>query len=177
MSLIQSVFRAEKLKKYYLGTLLFILVGCAGEDVFNIDDHIGLYEIVKSDCNIEKGAFDPCESTHFFEILKGQFIGIEDGDLAYVFWSGDPAIDSELQYTSQLIANYKTKKVSGGKFWLNNNNNDDDVNEYLILDGGYLKEYYVRYNSGGKSREIRYTLAPVKRGNLPSFRMNYPGNK
>ena len=101
-------------------------------------------------------------------------IGIKDNDLAYVFWSGDPEIDSELQYTSHLIANHKTKKISGGKFWLNN---DKDIQEYLILYEGALQKYYIRYSVRGKSREIQYTLTPVRRGSLPSFRMNYPGNK
>lgn len=173
VSPIQSIFCTEKIKRHSLVVILLILAGCVGENKSNIDDHIGLYEIVKSECNIEKGAFNPCESTRFFEILKGQFIGIEDSDLAYVFWSGDPAIDSELQYTSHLIQDYETKTVSNRKYWISNG---EGIKEFLILDGGYLKEYYVWYNSEGKSREIRYTLAPVRRGNLPSFRMNYPGN-
>lgn len=175
MKLINRLFNEENIKKHVCGiVILASLIACTGVKHSSIDSYVGLYEIVKADCDIEEGGFDPCKNTRFFEILNGQFIGVEDNDLAYVFWSGDPEIDSELQYTSHLIANHKTKKISEGKFWLNN---DKDIQEYLILYEGALQKYYIRYSVRGKSREIQYTLTPVRRGSLPSFRMNYPGNK
>lgn len=141
---------------------------------YEIDTYIGLYEITDSNCDIPKGSFNPCENTRFFELVKGQFIGVKDTELAYVFWSGYPKNDPELQYTSHLISNHEAKKITDGKFWLNNNG---DTQEYLVFSDGILKEYFVKYGSKGKERVIQYKLAPVRRGNLPLYRMNYPGNK
>lgn len=169
-------FCKENIKKFVCSTFVFVLFSCASVELHEINSYVGLYEITSVDCDIEKGSFDPCENTRFFEIVKGQFIGVKDTDLAYVFWSGDPKIDPELQYTSHLISNHKTKKITKDKFWLNN---DPDAQEYLMFSGGVLQKYYVRYNSGDKGREriIQYTLTPVRRGNLPLFRMNYPGKE
>ena len=142
----------------------------------DLNKYVGLYQIVAADCDIPKGAFNPCENTRFFEIVKGQFIGIKDAELAYVFWSGNHKIDSELQYSAQLISNHKLKKVADDKLWLNNNS---DTQEYLVISNGVLQEYYAKYGAAdkGKERIIKYQLLPVRRGNLPLYRMNYPGNK
>lgn len=160
-------------KNFYL--LVFSsIISCTNVKHNDIEDYIGLYEIVKAECEIGEGIFDPCDNTYFFEILKGQFIGIKDNDLAYVFWSGFPKIDSELQYTTNLIDNHNTKKITEGKLWLNK---DKEIQEYLSFHDGVLIEYYVEYRDKDSVRKIRYTLTPVRRGSKPSFRMNYPGNK
>jgi len=170
------------ISKFNLGKLIFCLVtfvtvnACAITRTDNIESYIGLYEIINSECDIAQEDFDPCKDTLFFEILKGQFIGVKDNELAYVFWSGVPKIDSELQYTSHLLRNHESSKISGNKFWLSN---DSESQEYLIFSDGMLIGYHVVYNAGDKAkhRVIHYKLKPVRRGNLPLVRLNYPGNK
>lgn len=142
----------------------------------NIETHIGLYQIIDSKCEAVSDDFDPCESSLFFELLKGQFIGVEDNELAYVIWSGDPKIDSELQYTSHLVRNHDLRSITGNRFILVD---DDDSQEYLLFSDGKLTAYHVVYATGNGSqhRAMHYKLKPVQRGNLPHVRLNYPGNK
>ena len=162
-------------------TLTFLLIvfflatasACSSEKPFKLENHIGLYELVDKKCDIVDGAFNPCDSTYFFELVKGQFAGIKDSELAYVFWSGDPKIDSELQYTAQLVERHTTKTLSNNKFWLNN---DSNTREYLGFSEGKLNHYFVKYTTGnnGATRTIHYSLKPVRRGSLPFVRLNYP---
>ncbi|MET1257015.1 hypothetical protein [Aliikangiella maris] len=153
-----------------------ILNGCATTKNTSIEDYIGLYEIVNSECEVAPDGFNPCKNTLFFEILRGQFIGVKNDELAYVFWSGDPKIDSELQYTSHLIKNENLKRINKNRYFLDN---DSESQEYLEFNGGRLIGYYVAYNSGDgyRHRTIHYKLKPVRRGNLPQVRLNYPGNE
>ncbi len=168
--------------KSFMGKTILILVaiaalnGCATTKNTNIENHIGLYEVVKSECEVAPGSLDPCKNTLFFEILRGQFIGVKDDDFAYVFWSGDPKIDSELQYTSHVIRNYDLKSINKNRFFLVN---DTESQEYLEFSDDKLVGYYVTYSAGDeyKRRAIHYKLKPVRRGNLPFVRLNYPGNK
>ena len=155
---------------------LVTLNGCAANKITNIESYIGLYEIVDKECEVAQSDLKPCQYDIFFELLKGQFIGVEDRELAAVFWTGDPKMDSELQYTSRLIRNQKLQSISGNKFLLSN---DDESQEYLIFSRGKLIEYHALYNSSdsAKRRTIHYKLKHVRRGNFPSVRLNYPGNK
>lgn len=172
----------ELISKNNLRNMLFCLIalvtlnGCAANKITNIENYIGLYEIVDKECEVAQSDLKPCQYDLFFELLKGQFAGVEDSELAIVFWSGDPKIDSELQYTSHLIRNHKLQRISGNKFWLSN---DDESQEYLIFSSGKLIEYHALYNSSdsAKRRTIHYKLKHVRRGNFPSVRLNYPGNK
>lgn len=162
-------------------TILALIVvaalnGCAITKSSSIENYIGLYEVVNSECEVALGSFDPCNTTLFFEITRGQFIGVENNELAYVFWSGDPKVDSELQYTSQIIRGHDLKSISNNKYFLGN---DTESQEYLEFSGGELIGYHVVYSAGDgyKRRAIQYKFKPVRRGNLPLVRLNYPGNK
>jgi hypothetical protein len=170
------------ISRSFIGKTILILAavvalnGCATTRSANIENHIGLYEVVNSECEVMPGSFDPCNNTLFFEITRGQFMGVEDDELTYVFWSGDQKIDSELQYTSQVIRNQDSKNINKNKYFLVN---DSKSQEYLEFSGGKLVGYYVVYSAedGYKRRAIHYELKPVRRGNLPQVRLNYPGNK
>lgn len=157
---------------------LFVLGGSAGSQAqsFDLETHIGLYQVVGAKCDIAKGEFDPCENTHFIEIVKGQFIEIKDTDLAYIFWSGDATIDSALQYEAHLIKTNPSTKVEGGKLFLSA---DKDVQEYFTFSDDRLTEYSASYVVGKEKqvRVIQYTLKKVERDNVPFVRLNYPGNK
>lgn len=163
-----------------LKLLVFIfslfLFGACSTDNYSVESHVGLYKIVSSQCEVEAGEFNPCDYTLFFEIVKGQFIGVEDNELGYVFWSGDPKINPELQYSSHLIRDHKSKKITKNRYSLSE---EDGLTEYLLFSENKLTGYTVSYPSHGKhkSRTISYKFKPVQRGNLPEFRLNYPGNK
>jgi len=170
-------FYTQKLRRLIFCLLAFITgSSCTFAQTSDIESHIGLYEIIDSKCELPKADFDPCKNTLFFELLKGQFIGIEDSELTYVFWSGDPNLDPELQYTSHRMSNDQSTRKSADKFWLSN---DNETKEYLLFSEGKLIGYHAEYNSADKTmhRVIDYKLKPVQRGNLPSVRLNYPGNR
>ncbi|WP_027710280.1 hypothetical protein [Zooshikella ganghwensis] len=163
--------------KLFLGTLLFALISACSKDVpRNIESYVGLYEVVDSKCEIKEDTYNPCKNTHFIELVKGQFIGTKDAEIAYVFWSGDLKIDPELQYASHTIANHTEQRITNDKFWLNNSS---DTEEYFGFSEGSLTSYFVKYTTGNKgdTRIIEYNLRPVIRSNLPHVRLNYPGNK
>lgn len=103
-------------------------------------------------------------------------MGVKDNQLAYVFWSGNPKVDSELQYESHLIPNHESRKIFNNEFLLSH---DGESREYLIFSDGMLIGYHAVYNGGDKTkrRVVRYKLNPVRRGNLPFVHLNYPGNK
>ena len=156
--------------------LILTLASCATSDRTNIESYIGLYEVVDSKCDAEEGTVNPCEDTHYFELVKGQFMGVNDSELAYVFWSGDPKIDPELQYSSFLIEHDSSGSLRDGKFWLSD---DIESQEYLGFSEGKLTTYYAKYVVGnnGKVRIVEYSLKPVARNSLSHVNLNYPGNK
>jgi hypothetical protein len=157
-------------------SLLAAISACSIGKPFHLENYLGLYKLVDKKCSVADNSFNPCDSTLFIELVKGQFIGISDSDIGYVFWSGDPAIDPELHYTAHLIGNISTSKLTDNKFWLNNNSN---TQEYFYFSKGKLSNYYLMYMSGNSNapRIIEYTLMPAMRSSEPRFRLNYPGNK
>jgi len=177
--MIKQVFnKFIKTTPTFLLITLFLTItsACSSNKPFNLENHIGLYELVDKKCDIVNGAFNPCDSTYFFELVKGQFSGIKDSELAYVFWNGDPKIDAELQYTAQLIKHHTTLKEANNKLWLNK---DSNTQEYLNFSEGELNRYFVKYTIGnsGVTRTMQYSLKSALRANHPSFHLNYPGNE
>lgn len=175
---LPNKYDLRKKKIFYLlnAFLIASISACSIGKPFHLENHLGLYKLVDKKCSVADNSFDPCESTLFVELVKGQFIGIEDSDIAYVFWSGDPAIDPELQYTAQLVNNISTSTLIDDKFWLDNSSN---TQEYFGFTKDKLSHYYLKYVSGGNNtpRLIEYTLVPAMRSSEPDFRLNYPGNK
>lgn len=161
---------------FLLITFFLATSACSTDKPFDLENHIGLYKLVDKKCDIVSGAFNPCDSAYFFELVKGQFSGIKDSELAYVFWSGDPKIDPELQYTAQLIKHHTTIKLINNKLWLNK---DSNTQEYLNFSEGKLNRYFVKYTTGnnGATRTIQYSLKPVLRANHQNFLLNYPESK
>lgn len=154
-------------------TFFLTTSACSNNKKFDLESHIGLYQLVDKKCDIVKDAVNPCDSTYFFELVKGKFSGIKDSDLTYVFWSGAPKIDPELQYTAQLIEHHATVKLTNNKLWLNKDNN---TQEYLGFSDGKLNNYFVKYTTenNGATRTIEYSLKPTTRANHPHFYLNYP---
>jgi hypothetical protein len=142
------------LKSMGLILAVSVLSACATTQKTDLEDYIGLYEVADPKCHAVEQSTDPCEGILFFELVKGRFMGIGDTDLAYVFWSGDPTIDPELQYSAFLIGHAHSAKIEEGEFRLN--------------------AYSAQYASG---RSVQYALKPVSRGALAHVRLNYPGNE
>lgn len=158
------------------GCLVLTSGACAQNATYNLEAHIGLYQLVEKNCTVAKDGFNLCDSTHFIELVKGQFYGIDDSQLALVVWSGDINKDSELEYTAQLIENHTKTEFSDGKIWLTK---DKNIEEYFTISNSALKGYTLKTtepNATG-SREIHYQLQPVRRGNMPHVRLNYPGRE
>ena len=95
-----------------------ISMACANNSMYNIENNIGLYEIIDKKCEVIKNSFSPCKTTLYLEIVKGQFFGISNSSVGLVFWTGDSKIEPELQYTAQLISNHANARLSGDRVWL-----------------------------------------------------------
>ncbi len=149
---------------------------CADISTHNLENNIGLYQVVDKKCDVIKNSFNPCSTTYFIEIVKGQFFGIKNTELAFVFWTGDSKIDPELQYTAQLIKGHAKINQSDNKIWLTNNKT---TQEFFILEHDQLTRYVLKTAAGSSNntRNIEYILKPVQRGNFPQVRLNYPGNQ
>jgi hypothetical protein len=154
--------------------MLFTISSCSGVKSIDINNYIGLYQVMDTDCNARESSFDSRGNTLFFEILKGQFVGIQNSEIGYFFWSGNPGIDSELQYTSHILSSKNTQKISSNIFWLSENK---EAKEYLTFSNEKLEKVHLEYTTGTTSGDkvIEYTLKAVRRGSLPFVRMNYPG--
>lgn len=159
------------LKSMGLILAVSVLSACATTQKTDLEDYIGLYEVADPKCHAMEKATDPCAGILFFELVKGRFMGIGDTDLAYVFWSGDPTIDPELQYSAFLIRHAHSAKIEEGEFRLNN---EEGAEEKLHFANGKLASYSAQYVSG---RSVQYALKPVSRGALAHVRLNYPGNE
>ena len=69
-----------------------------------------------------------------------------------MFWSGDPNIDPELQYSSHTISNYHSQKVKDNRYYLD----DSKDSEYLVFSAGLLTAYHAVYEATDKSSKREY---------------------
>lgn len=148
---------------------------CTSKTNLNKYSYIGLYEITERQCNVPDNALDECTNTKFIELVKGQFYGIKNNETAIVMWRGNKG--EELLYQARKIEQLSTEKQLSDKIIISNTETDD---ERLNIVNGLVSEYSLKINkksaSDTKPTEIKYSLRPVKRGLLPEYRMNYPGN-
>ena len=155
--------------------MLFSFIACAGGKVKQNDNIIGLYEITDRQCQVSAAALDECNNTKFIELVKGQFYGIKNNEIAIVMWRGDKG--EELLYQARKIKQLEDIKAASNKIVISNS---DAETESLKLVDGQVAEYSIEFSQVGKSKVqsafIHYMLKPVKRGLLPDYRMNYPGD-
>ena len=162
--------------------IIFVVLSTASclkqeETSYNLEKNVGLYEVVKHDCRVQKGEFNPCDETRFVELVKGNFYGIKDSELALVFWSGLKA-DTEMTYTAQKLIDHKTLHRTTDKVWLTNG---DAEREYFLLNDETVVEYHLevlKKTASGKinKRTIVYRLKPTNRSKHPELKLDYPGN-
>jgi hypothetical protein len=146
------------------------------ESKLEMKNYIGLYQLSDKKCTILKNSYNPCETSLFLELVKGQFYGIKNTEIALIFWTGDLTQTPELQYTARLLKKNQNKQLSDNKFWITKGNT---ASEYFIIKNNKLNKYVLEVTEKNQTtvRNISYTLKPVIRGNLPYVRLNYPGNK
>jgi len=149
-------------------------VACAGDKVKQ-NIIIGLYEIIDRQCQVSAAALNECNNTKFIELVKGQFYGVKNNETAIVMWRG--AKGEELLYQARKIKALEGLSPASKKIVISL---DDSESESLKLIDGRVTEYSIKFSQSVKSKTqpafIHYTLKPVKRGLLPDYRMNYPGN-
>lgn len=144
----------------------------AEKNTNDVNNAIGLYQIESYDCQIPKGEYNACDNDKFIEIVKGQFNKSGTDGLNIVFWSGAKT-ESRLSYMAFSIDKNDIKE---NKIWLNHTNTDQ---EFIMLDDtGKITEYSMSIQPSNKKiiRKISYQLAPIRRGQLPHFILNYPEN-
>jgi hypothetical protein len=167
-------YTTKLLNGVFLLLMSLSFVACAGDKVKQ-NTIIGLYEITDRQCQVLLVALGECKSTKFIELVRGQFYGIKNNETAIVMWRGDKG--EELLYQARKINQFNDVKPTSKKIIISA---DGAETESLILVDGIVIEYVIKFNQAGKSKEqsafIQYMLKPVKRGLLPDYRMNYPGN-
>ena len=137
--------------------------------------YIGLYEITDRSCEVSESALDECNKTQFIELVKGQFFGIKNNEIALVMWRGDKG--EELLYQARKLEQLKSDMSLSGKIIISGAEGESESLE--LVDGQLLKYSLVinkMANKNAKQTSVKYTLKPVKRGLLPGYRMNYPAN-
>lgn len=166
------------LKKIVFLCLLPLLFSCASS-TNNLESHIGLYKVVKADCKLTKGLFNPCGNIKYLEIVKGQFYGINPDQLALVHWHAEQG-SSEIEYTASLISNHKQKSSKENKIWLvNQNTKNASEKVFFTLKAGKIVGYVFQFNLkkiAGKiiSRNFQYRLIRIDRKDVKQFKLDYP---
>ncbi len=161
------------------GTALFLMslsfAACAGDKVNHKNNFIGLYEITDRQCQVSAAALNECNNTQFIELVKGQFYGIKNNETAIVMWRGKKG--EELLYQARKIKQFDGINPTGKKIIISSS--ASEIESLKLLDG-LVAEYSIKFTQVVKSKTqpayIHYTLKSVKRGLLPDYRMNYPGN-
>ncbi|WP_221274569.1 hypothetical protein [Thaumasiovibrio subtropicus] len=169
--------KAHCLKYLILPITLFLtFVSYTMADTSSIEMHIGLYKIDQASCKANTNVKDHCGNDIFIELVKGQFMGIEDHELAFVVWSGDTNIDPELQYTAFLVPEHLNRSIENDQYIINK---DNDSLEQLTFFDDILVEFNATYfsDSNNVKHTVFYQVIPTQRGRHPQYRMNYPGNK
>ncbi len=168
----------------YLFAIILLFSSCISS-TYNLENKIGLYKVIETECSLTQGEFNPCNEIRFIEIVKGQFFGIEPDQLALVFWrSGD---DPELLYEVYEIRNHRQKLQEEKKIWLTNEHIEnekaffilEDKKEFFIIESGKITDYIFHLqqkNQAGEVfiRDFRYKLSPISRSEIVEFKLNYP---
>ena len=167
-----------KNKFHYFIVLLLISLGsvsCSSHTVTQPYSYIDLYEVTERVCEVPDIAKDECNNTRFIELVKGQFFGVKNNEVAMVMWRGDEG--EELLYQARKLDPITDDMIISGVSYISNKESEKET---LSFSNGVVTRYkfeiMIAGKGGEKSRKIDYKLKPAKRGLLPDYRMNYPGN-
>ena len=150
-------------------------ISCTSHTVTQPYSYINLYKVTERLCEVPDVAMEECNKTQFIELVKGQFFGVKNTDVALVMWRGDKG--EELLYQARKLDPITDDMIISGVSYISNKTSE---NESLRFSNGVVTQYKLEImppdKGSQKVRKIHYTLKPVKRGLLTDFRMNYPGN-
>jgi len=157
--------------------LLPILASCTEVKLTDSVDVLGLYQVKSRTCEVPKRFTDDCEKVRFIELVKGQFYGVKNSEIALIIWRGDAG--EELLYQAKKIGHDIIATSVKNRIIVTNTQSNS---EQLKVRNGKVIEYDSVFKKSNKENgEVemvyRFILTPVIRSNLPEFRMNYPGNK
>ena len=161
-------------KRYALLMLFLALESCAVLDTTQNKSVLGLYRVSERVCKVPEAYKNDCEATRFVELVKGQFYGVANNEIAFVNWQGSEG--EALSYQARNISK-KNKSINSQDMILISKTKTE--NEFLTVKNGIVVEYVFKINnplSKVGAREYRYTLIPANRSDTPENRMNYPGN-
>jgi hypothetical protein len=158
---------------------IILLVFSGSAYMYNLENNIGLYKVIRTDCQLSQGLYNPCKDIRFVELVKGKFYGIRPDQLAIVFWRVGKKPD-ELQYETHLIGEHFKKKREENRIWVKNQTGQNETErEYFLLKNENIVSYHYhlfQINNAGQKivRRFNYTLQKVTRKEFPKLKLNYP---
>ncbi len=157
--------------------LILMLHIPASADAYDLEKHLGLYQVIESECELTKGLYNPCPETKFIELVKGTFSGIEPHEMAFVIWKASDD-DSKAVYEAHLIRHHKNRLMEKERVWLTGPE-DTGHQAYFVLKEGEIIEYRYKVTTTHHAGEIfkrdfKYRLVPVLRSKIKKFDLSYP---
>ncbi len=146
-----------------------------------LESHVGLYKVIKANCKLTEGLFNPCDNIRFLEIVKGQFYGVNPDQLALVQWHAEKG-SSEVEYTANLISDHQKTVEHENKIWIANKTTNNESEEiFFILRSGIITDYVFKFsqkNIAGRvtSRDFHYKLTSIDRKKIQKYKLNYPAD-
>ena len=171
-----------KLLKYLL--IIFLIttipnISCADE--YNLENNIGLYKVIETNCEISDGLYNPCGEIKFIELVKGKFYGIKPDELALVFWRCDDSSNEYgCAYESQQIKNHKKIFISDNNVFLSQETNQNKPRkEFFMMKDGKIFSYHYKLTTKNKAgemffRDFNYKLIKTSRDKISSYKLLYP---
>lgn len=160
---------------------LLLTVTKSSVQAYDLEKHMGLYQVVEAKCEATKGSFNICPEIKFIELVKGKFYDIGPDDLAFVLWRIETD-DTKALYEASLVKNHKNLVLRDNKVWfVTHDNKNEQSQEYFELKDGEIGGYhflFTRKNKAGQSffRNFYYRLEATTRNEIATYKLLYPDN-
>ena len=150
---------------------MLITSSCSNKRGVNGEQIIGLYKATETTCNVPEFYKADCESVRFIELVKGQFYGVNDDEIAFVTWQGDLA--GELLYLARKTPLANIKNFTGAQLGLENENS---TTEYFEIRNNKIVTYHYASsaNDDETGKHYRYQLQLINRSAVTEYQMDYP---
>lgn len=160
---------------------LLLTVTKSSVQAYDLEKHMGLYQVVEAKCEATKGSFNICPEIKFIELVKGKFYDIGPDDLAFVLWRIDPD-DTEALYEASLVKNHKNLVLRDNKVWfVTHESKNEQSQEYFELKDGEIGGYHFLLTRKNKAdqrffRNFYYRLEATTRNEIARYKLLYPDN-
>ena len=174
----------QKTFKFFLILPLVVLLLTftkSSVQAYDLEKHMGLYQVVEAKCEATKGLFNICPEIRFIELVKGKFYDIGPDDLAFVLWRMD-SDNPEVLYEASLVKNHKNLVLRDNKVWLENYESENEQSQvYFELKHGEIGGYHfllTRKNKAGQKflKNFYYRLEATTRSEIATYKLLYPDN-